>query len=148
MYRFLELTVEQYMTRTVQTVHSCTSLRELDGLFRRHDFNAFPVVDNARLIGLVTKFDFLKAFVFTTNELVPHYDELMRKCVSEIMTKKVVSVEPQAPLTRVLHMMIDLRSRSFPVVAQGQSLVGMIAREDIMRALQDATRSPIAKRPA
>jgi CBS-domain-containing membrane protein len=148
MYRFLELTVEQYMTRTAQTVHSCTSLRELDGLFRRHDFNAFPVVDNARLVGLVTKFDFLKAFVFTTHELVPHYDELMRKCVSEIMTKKVGSVEPQAPLTRVLHMMIDLRSRSFPVVAQGQSLVGMIAREDIKRALQDATRSPIAKRPA
>lgn len=148
MYRFLELTVEQYMTRTVQTVHSCTSLGELDGLFRHHDFNAFPVVENARLLGLVTKFDFLKAFVFTTHEIVPHYDELMQKRASEIMTKKVVSAEPTAPLTRVLHMMIDLRSRSFPVVAEGQRLVGMIAREDIMRALQDATCSPTPVRPS
>lgn len=144
MYRFLDLTVEQYMTRSVKTVRSATSLRELDGLFRRHDFNALPVVENAQLIGLVTKFDFLRAFAFTTNELVPHYDELMRKRVGEIMTKKVVPVEPHAPLTRVLQMMVDLRSKSFPVVAEGQSLVGIIAREDIMRALQDATRSPIA----
>jgi predicted transcriptional regulator len=36
-------------------------------------------------------------------------------------------------------MMVDLRSRSFPVVDQGKDLVGMIAREDIMRALQEAT---------
>ncbi|NJO35317.1 MAG: CBS domain-containing protein [Rhodospirillales bacterium] len=144
MYRFLELRADQYMTRTVQTVRSSTSLRELDGLFRCHDFNAFPVVENAQLIGLVTKFDFLKAFVFTTSELVPRYDELMRKRVGEIMTKKVVPAEPHAPLTRVLQMMVDLKSKSFPVVAEGQSLVGIIAREDIMRALQDATCSPIA----
>jgi CBS-domain-containing membrane protein len=144
-YRFLELTVEQYMTRKVQTVRCCTTLRELDALFRRHDFNAFPVVENARLIGLVTKFDFLKAFAFTTHELVPHYDELMQRCVSEIMTENVVHVERHAPLTRALQMMVDLRSRSFPVVAEGQSLLGMIAREDIMRALQDATCGPIAE---
>jgi CBS domain-containing protein len=59
--------------------------------------------------------------------------------VREVMTEKVVQVELQTPLTRVLQMMVDLRSRSFPVVDQGKDLVGMIAREDIMRALQEAT---------
>jgi CBS-domain-containing membrane protein len=146
MYRFLELTVEQYMTRAVQTVRCSTRLRELDGLFRRHDFNAFPVVETGRLVGVVTKFDFLKAFAFTTRELAPHYDELMQRCVSEVMTDRVVHAEPHAPLTRVLQMMVDLRSRSFPVVAGGRTLVGIIAREDIMRALQDATCSPLAER--
>jgi CBS-domain-containing membrane protein len=146
MYRFLELTVDRYMTRTVETVRYSTSLRELDLLFRRHDFNAFPVVEDGRMVGLVTKFDFLKAFVFTTTQLVPHYDELMQKTARDVMTEKVVHAEPQAPLTRVLQMMIDLKSRSFPVIERDKGLVGIISREDIMRALQDATNGPLAKR--
>jgi CBS-domain-containing membrane protein len=139
MYRFLELTVERYMSVAIETVRSDTSLGELDLLFRKHDFNAFPVVESGRMVGLVTKFDFLKSFVFTTTQLVPHYDEIMQRRVREVMTEKVVQVELQTPLTRVLQMMVDLRSRSFPVVDQRKDLVGMIAREDIMRALQEAT---------
>ena len=139
MYRFLELTVGPYMSAAIETVRCDTSLGELDLLFREHDFNAFPVVERGRMVGMVTKFDFLKSFVFTTTQLVPHYDEIMQRRVREIMTEKVVQVEPQAPLTRVLQMMVDLRSRSFPVVDQKKGLVGMIAREDIMRALQEAT---------
>ena len=30
------------------------------------------------MLGIVTKFDFLGAFAFTTGQMVPHYDELMR----------------------------------------------------------------------
>jgi CBS-domain-containing membrane protein len=139
MYRFLELTVGRYMSVAIETVRSDTSLAELDLLFRRHDFNAFPVIENGRMVGVVTKFDFLKSFVFTTTQLVPHYDEIMQRTVREVMTEKVVQVESQTPLTRVLQLMVDLRSRSFPVVDQKKGLVGMIAREDIMRALQEAT---------
>ena len=145
MYRFLELTVSQCMTVAIKTVRSDTSLGELDLLFRKHDFNGLPVVENGRMIGLVTKFDFLKAFVFTTTQLVPHYNELMQRSVREVMTEKVVHVEPQAPLTRVLQMMVDLRSRSFPVVDQNKDLVGIIAREDIMRALQEATSGSLGE---
>ena len=148
MYGFLGLTVSQYMTETVQTVRCETSLGELEHLFRQHDFNAFPVLEGGRMVGLVTKFDFLRAFVFTTTQLVPHYDELMRRTVRDVMTKKVVHAEPQAPLTRVLQMMVDLRSRSFPVVERNTGLVGMIAREDIMRALRDATSGAHEERTA
>ena len=127
------------MTGAVKTVRCNTTFGELDHLFRHYDFNAFPVVEGRRMVGLITKFDFLRAFVFTTTQLVPHYDELMRRTVREAMTEKVAHAEPQAPLTRVLQMMVDLRSHSFPVVEPRKGLVGMIAREDIMRALQDAT---------
>ena len=148
MYRFLELTVGRYMTRRLETVRCATTLGELEVLFRRHDFNAFPVTAEGLMVGLVSKFDFLKAFAFTTAQLVPHYNELMRKTVQEVMTKQVVSVERNTPLTRVLHMMVELRSRSFPVVGPSAELVGMIAREDIMRALQDATKEPTSKSSA
>ena len=66
MYKFLEYTAGQYMTHPVKTVTRQTSLRELEALFATHDFNAFPVMEGHTMVGLVTKFDFLKAFAFTT----------------------------------------------------------------------------------
>ena len=140
MYRFLECTVGQYMTREVKTVDREITLRELEALFAKHDFNAFPVMDGKEVIGLVTKFDFLKTFAFTTKQLLPHYDELMGRTVEEVMTEAVVHVEPAAPLTRTLQLMVSLKARSFPVMTVDKQLVGMIAREDMMRALKDTTR--------
>ena len=137
MYRFLEQTAGQYMTHPVKTVTRQTTMRELEALFTKHDFNAFPVVEEGKMVGLVTKFDFLKTFAFTTGQMLPHYDELMRRTVGEVMTEAVVHVEPAAPLTRVLQLMVNLRARSFPVVAPDHHLLGIISREDIMRALKE-----------
>ena len=139
MYRFLEGTAEQYMTRTVTTVTRQTTMRELEKLFEQHDFNSFPVVEQGKMLGIVTKFDFLRAFAFTTGQMVPHYEELMRRPVGEMMTEAVVHVEPAAPLTRVLQLMVSLKSRSFPVIGLDRQLVGMISREDVIRALKEAT---------
>ena len=140
MHRFLECTADQYMTRAVTTVTRKTTMRELEALFEKHDFNSFPVVEEGRMLGIVTKFDFLRTFAFTTGQMVPHYDELMRRQVGEMMTEAVVHVEPAAPLTRVLQLMVSLKSRSFPVIGPNGQLVGMISREDVIRALKDATQ--------
>ena len=57
MYGFLTCTVEQYMTRTVVTVNRQTTMRELGALFEHYDFNAFPVVEDDKMLGIVSKFD-------------------------------------------------------------------------------------------
>jgi len=137
MYRFLECMAGQYMTRAVTTVTREVDMRELAAFFEQHDFNAFPVVENDTMLGIVTKFDFLRAFAFTTDQAVPHYDELMRRPVRDVMTEAVVHVEPSTPLTRVLQLMVSVRSRSLPVMTPERRLVGMISREDIMRALKE-----------
>ncbi len=140
MSRFLECTARQSMTSTVQTVTRQVLLHDLAGLFEKHDFNAFPVVEEGKILGIVTKFDFLQAFAFTTDQMVPHFDELMRRTVGDVMTEAVVHVEPAAPLTRVLHLMVSLKNRSFPVVGSDGQLVGMISREDVMRSLRESTQ--------
>jgi CBS domain-containing protein len=140
MYRFLECTADQYMTRAVITVSRQSTLRELEALFEKHDFNSFPVLEGGKVLGIVTKFDFLRAFAFTTGQMVPHYNELMKRQVAEMMTRDVVYVEPSTPLTRVLDLMLDLKARSFPVVGPQRELVGMISREDVIKALAEATQ--------
>jgi len=101
-YRFLQCKTGQYMTRDAISVTRDVTMRELGLLFERHDFNSFPVLDQGKMVGIVTKFDFLKAFAFTIGQMVPHYDDLMRRTVADVMSEAVVHVEPTTSLTRVL----------------------------------------------
>ncbi len=139
MFRFLECTVGQYMSPNATTVTRDVTMRELDALFARHDFNGFPVVEGGQLLGIVTKTDVLRAFAFSTGQMVPHYDELMSRTVADVMTRSVVHVEPATPLTRILQLMVNGKIRSFPVVGPDDRLVGVISREDVMRALKQTT---------
>jgi len=124
------------MTKLALTVSRQLSLRELEHLFETYDFNGFPVVEDHHLIGIVTKFDFLKNFVFTPSTVFPHYDALMKRTVEEIMVKKVCTVHSTTPLTRVLQLMVESRDKSLPVVDEKNRLVGVISRGAIVRALQ------------
>lgn len=140
MYQFLEQIVDRYMTRKVKTVSCVVTMKELNDLFARDDFNAYPVVDQQDVVGLVTKFDFLKCFALTLNSMVPRYDELMKRTASDVMIHEFIYVGATTKLARVLQLMVEHRLRSIPVMDAGQRLVGMISREDIMRALRDCTR--------
>jgi CBS-domain-containing membrane protein len=139
-FKFLEATAGEYMTRTVMTVGRDATMRELQRMFKEVDFNCFPVRENDDVVGLVTKFDFLKCFAFTPSRMVPGYDDLMSRTVAEVMTPEFIYVDAGTKLTRVLQLMVDHRMKSVPVLDSQQRLVGIIAREDTMRALADGAR--------
>ena len=140
MYAFVGCTAKQFMTRAVITVSRQTTMRELAALFEKHDFNTFPVLEDGKLVGIISKFDFLRAFAFTTSQVLPHYNELMNRPAAEVMTEAVVHIDPTSPLTRVLQLMVSLKMRSFPVMNADGRLQGMISREDVMRALKETTQ--------
>ncbi len=138
MHGFIRLTVNDAMTTPVTTVSPDLTVAALEELFERYDYNSFPVVRDDRLAGIVTKFDFLHNFIFTPESVLPHYGALMQRCVRDIMHADVVTVPPDLPLTRALQMMVDLRTKSFPVVSGDRRVVGIISREDVIRALRRA----------
>jgi CBS domain-containing protein len=140
LYKFLEETAGNYMTRTVTTVTREMTVRELNDMFERDDFNTYPVQEEAEAVGIVTKFDLLKCFAFTPNQMVPRYADLMNRTVADVMTQEFIYVGPDTKLTRVLQLMVEHRIRSVPVIDDGHRLAGIIAREDILRALADAAR--------
>lgn len=137
MYKFIEQTAGHYMTRNVTTVARELTIREANAMFERDDFNSYPVLEEFQVIGIVTKFDLLKGFAFTPNQIVPHYSELMNRSVGEVMTPDFIYVRPETRLTRVLQLMVEHRLRSIPVIASDEKLAGIIAREDILRALAE-----------
>ncbi len=133
MHKFVFMKVRDAMTHEVKTVSPDTSAGELRELFERYDYNCFPVMEDDKLIGVVTKFDFLKTLVFHPTTMVPAYEDLMKKRVSEFMTRTPFYVSPDQPLTRVLQLMIETRKNSFPVLDERGHLVGIITYSDLLR---------------
>jgi CBS domain-containing protein len=133
---FLVTPAKLAMKRNVVTVTAKTTLRELEHLFETHDFNGFPVVEGHQLVGIVTKFDFLRNFIFTPNTVFPHYDDLMKRTVNEIMTGQTQTVHPTTPLPRVLQLIVETRQKLFPVVDEKNRLLGVISRGDLIRAMK------------
>jgi CBS domain-containing protein len=128
------------MTHPVKTVARETTVRELGVMFDRDDFNTYPVEEDGQVVGIVTKFDMLKCFAFTPNQMLPRYADLMSRSVSEVMTPDFIYVRADTKLTRVLQLMVEHRIRSIPVIDADNRLTGIIAREDILRALAVAAR--------
>src|SRR5450631_2415795 len=123
------------MTRSVKTVMRDLTVRELGAMFERDDFNTYPVEEDGQAVGIVTKFDLLKCFAFTPSQMVPRYGELMNRTVASVMIAEFIYVRPDTKLTRVLQLMVEHRIRSIPVIDGDQRLAGIIAREDVARAL-------------
>jgi CBS-domain-containing membrane protein len=89
------------------TVGPEVSLADLEAIFARYDFNGVPVMDGRVLAGMVTKFDVLRIFIFTPQQIVPSYAELQKLTAGQIMTRDVITFAPDAPLTRVLQTLVD-----------------------------------------
>lgn len=138
MYEFLDYRVRHVMTGDPCTVAPDATLEEAQSLFASRDFNLLPVVaSDGSLAGVLTKLDALKAFAFTTETAIPRYRDVVRRPVADFMTPGAHSVDPELPLTRVLERMAATRHRSLPVVEDGR-VVGVIAREDVLRAIERA----------
>jgi CBS domain-containing protein len=71
--------------------------------------------------------------------MIPRYDELMNRTVADVMAPDFIYVNETTRLTRVLQLIVDHRIKSIPVIEADHQLVGIISREDIMRALARCT---------
>ena len=139
MYEFLQETVGPNMARSVRSITPETTVADLYRLFAADDFESYPVVRGDVLVGVVSKLDSLKVCALPRHNMLPQYNEGMATTIDEIMTSEVIAVDPDARLQRALELMVKHRLKSLPVVDQWRNLVGIIARDDLMRAMERAT---------
>ncbi len=142
MYAFLDWRVGDVMSKPV-TVAPDATLGEVERLLEETGFNGLPVVDGERLVGFVTSLDLLAAFRRVPDTSLPQLDAILRRPVSSAMEREPACVQPRTPLPRALEKMVDQRRKSLPVVdPHGERLVGIVAREDLMRALRRSAGTP------
>ncbi len=130
------LTAETLMQRRVETLASSMSLSEAMQAFSRSHHRGFPVVDQGKLVGIVTQSDLGDSSRHPTNP-----DDTT---LADIMTPQPVTVKAHDPLTHVLYLLNRFKISRLPVV-DGQKLVGIITRADIIRAESDQLSGDIQR---
>jgi CBS domain-containing protein len=136
MKNFVLLYVKDVMTSDVVKITPDTKLKEVEKLFEKHDYNSLPVLDGDKIVGIVTKLDFLRHFVLTPKSIVPPYKQLLEDRAKDIMNKTMITLSAETPLTRVLELMVETKLRSFLVTDPEMKLLGIISREDIISEMK------------
>ena len=114
------------------TVRSEQTIREGLALLARHNIGALIVVEGAdRPVGILSERDIVR-------EAARREDVFARK-VAELMTRDVITGQPQDDLQSVAHTMTEKRVRHLPVVDQGR-LVGVVSIGDVVKAQRDQYR--------
>jgi chloride channel protein, CIC family len=124
-----ELTAADLMQRKVETLSSQMKLPEAIQAFSSSHHRGFPVVDDGKLIGIVTQTDLAD---LTRRPAIENSEITL----ADIMTPQPVTIHPRDPLTQVLYLMNRFKLSRLPVT-DGQKLVGIITRADIIRAEAD-----------
>ena len=125
-------TAEQVMQREVISVLSHATVEETISLLRKFDISGAPVIDRGGLlVGIISEFALLEAI----------YDPSIRSApVARFMTRDVLTVAEQTPLSDVATILVVHRVRRVPVVRDGR-LVGLISRPDVLNYVLKSGRT-------
>jgi CBS domain-containing protein len=136
------------MTRNVLTVARETSVANAIRMMLDHNVSGLPVLEDGKVVGIVTEGDLLRrsetgterhrprwlAILMGPGRMAGEYVRTHGRKVEEIMTPDVISVPGEAPLDEVVGLMERRRIKRVPVI-EGDVLVGVVSRLDLLRAL-------------
>lgn len=124
-----KIAVADYMSEHIATVKPETDVAVAFKIMLENKITSMPVVDqNGKLVGIFSEKDGMKVVVESA------YNQGMSGKVGDFMTRDPMVVDAEESLVDVAAKFQNTPIRSFPVF-QGGSMVGMISRVDVMRAL-------------
>ena len=130
--------VEDAMSRSVVTLPSEATLREAIDLLQSNRIRHLPVVDDSRVVGIVTDRDVKRATPSVLSGVDrDEYDRVLETTmVGQFMTREPRTVTPKTNLKDAVEIFLELKVGGLPVVEDGH-LVGILTDIDILRVAHD-----------
>jgi acetoin utilization protein AcuB len=135
--------VSELMTRDLVTIDPRTPVIDARALMNTHRIRHLLVVENGRLVGIVTDRDIrLNVPSPATSLSVWEINYLLtRLTVEEVMTRAVITVPPSRDAREAARIMLDHKIGALPVL-DGTRLVGIVTESDLVRAFADSATAP------
>jgi CBS domain-containing protein len=121
--------IREVMTTDVRACEPNAVVTDAARLMAKEDVGPIPVVEDGRIVGLVTDRDIVV-------RVIAEGKDPKATTVGEIASKDLVTVSPEEDLDQALQMMAERQVRRLPVV-DGHRLVGIVAQADIARTGKD-----------
>ncbi len=127
--------IKDWMTRDVQTITPDTTVPEAHRLMTQNNIRRLPVLDGERLVGIVTRGDVRGAEASDATSLsIWELNYLLSRLeISEVMTRKPITVSQVSTIRAAAQTMLDNKISGLPVVDNNGTVVGIITESDIFR---------------
>lgn len=138
------------MTSPVLAVSPDTTVEEIAALLFERRISAVPVLENGRLVGILSEADLLRRHEIGTDcpeqsgswwqrllrrgDSMEEYIKSHARRARDVMTREVIAVTANTPLAEVADLLHARRIKRVPVLERGR-LAGIVSRSDIVRAL-------------
>jgi len=119
----------EIMTRDVRTATREMTLRDVAVMMRDGDMGSVPVVEDGRLVGIVTDRDIVVRCVAEGRDASTP--------VSEAMTTEIFSIKPDDFAFEAVRLMGDKQVRRVAVVSEDGQLAGIISMADVALETED-----------
>jgi len=148
------LIAKDIMTKNVIAVTPDTTVERLAKLMTEHKISGMPVLDeNGKLVGIVTENDLISRnkrlhiptvmtifdaiiYLERPKKLEEEMRKMMGTSVSDICTKRVITIKEDTPLIEIATIMSEKKVHLLPVM-RGEELVGIVGKADLVRGLAE-----------
>ncbi len=122
--------VKDYMSSPINVIERNEPIQMARNLMFKYSIGRLPVLDNGKLVGIVTKYDI-------TNRLNQAAPEWRRRPIDKIpiqvvMTEKPLTIFPDATMPQAAELLIENDISGLPVERDGE-IVGMITTRDMVK---------------
>lgn len=118
---FTSVRVGEIMSTDVQTLPHTATTGDARRLFAGGGHSGYPIVEDGRVVGIVTRGDVLREADVGDLPLLDH------------AARQVVTVQPSDTAQTALRTMVDEHIEHLPVVDGGGALVGICTRTDLLK---------------
>jgi CBS domain-containing protein len=129
--------IKEVMTSQVKACEPNTTVADAAKVMAKEDVGPVPIVEEGRLIGIVTDRDIVV-------RVVAEGRDPSSTTVGEIASRDLVTVSPDDELDAALKQLAQNQVRRIPVV-EGDRLVGIVAQADIARLGSDAKTGEVVE---
>lgn len=129
------MNIDQIMSRQLVTVELDDSLAQVKEIFDNVKFHHLLVTDEGKLIGVLSDRDLFKAISpnVGTSRCTWHDQSTLNKRVHQIVTRRPVTLPPQADVADAVTIFNSHPISCIPVVDEANAPVGIVSWRDILR---------------
>lgn len=129
-------TVDKIMTRKVVSIDMDDTLKDIREIFEHAIFHHVLVLENKKLVGVISDRDLLKAISPYANTLSerPRDAATLKKRAHQIMTRKPITIAANSDILAAIRLFVDEKISCLPVLNNDGSVAGILTWRDILKA--------------
>jgi len=131
------MTVAEIMTTEVITANMDDTLGGIRKVFELNHFHHIPIFEGNRLSGIVSDRDVLKNLSSRADagNANNHALNTLNKKMHQIMTRKVITINPEDTIEEAAATMLEKKFNCLPVLEPSGAIVGIVTKTDLLRSL-------------